>query len=314
VTRRALILAVLVLLVSAAPATAETRTGEATSPVNASIPGEADILGATASYNSDAGTMIFTLRSREEPQPGSEFVTIAALGRPKEGACSYTTGQITYPVSYIFAARKPETEFGVSAFWKTIDEFSEEPVTEAEPASNVLSGATSTLVAASSELAGLPYTCAVIAIAQYGPESPKPVAVDEISFPISGPPAPLPSPTPETKSQTTTNASSGTLSVPKRQTVKLKREKWTKVQLKISNPGSGPTGPIALKSLAPRGVVLRFGTGKLAVPALGAGETWTVSYWVRATEKAKPMSTVSLTATTEAGLAAMSDLDIRATR
>jgi hypothetical protein len=309
VTRRALLLAVLALLVFAAPAAAETRTGEGTSPVDESIPGEADILGATASYNADAGTIIFTLRSREEPQPSSEFVTVAALGRPKEGACSYTTGQITYPVSYIFAARRPSSEFGVSAFWKTIDEFSEEPVTEAEPASNVLGGTTSTLVAASSELTGLPYTCAVIAIAHYEPENPKPVAVDEISFPISGSPAP-----PDTKTQTTSKASSGALSVPQHQTVKLKREKWTKVQLKISNSGSGPIGPIALKSQAPRGVVLRFGTGKLVVPALGAGETWTVSYWVRATEKAKPMSTVSLTATTEAGLTAMSDLDIRATR
>jgi uncharacterized membrane protein len=77
--------------------------------------------------------------------------------------------------------------------------------------------------------------------------------------------------------------------------LKAKEGKWTKVNVKVTNTGDAAAGPIAIKAKAPKGVVLQPASGSLKLPALLAGQSWTVTFRVKLTSKAKKSSTIALT-------------------
>jgi hypothetical protein len=145
----ALFCALVLALAFAATAAAETRAGEATSPVNAAISGKADILAATARYDSTAGTASFTVTTREAPGEKEEQEMVGLLGRPKEGVCNVTNlAQINLPLMEIVAP-------GVSPLAPTLEppapswiELSEEmKIGGFGPATKSLNGTTTTLSA-----------------------------------------------------------------------------------------------------------------------------------------------------------------------
>jgi hypothetical protein len=302
----ALICAFVLVLAFAATAAAETLSGEGTSPVNNEIPGKADILSATATYDSTAGTVSFNVTTREAPGEREELQMVGALGRPKEGVCSINLSQITLPVMEIIlpgvSPLAPTAEPIPS--WLEINEGGK--IGGFGPATKSLNGTTSTLSAKSTELlVNKPYTCAVVAVEKPGSEKEAPKLLDELSFPLNirqaAPSPPKPSvPTP------------GALSLARSKPLKLNTGKWTNVKVKVSNTGGTAVGPISIKAKAPAGVVLKPGSGKLGLPSLLSGQTWTVTLRVKLTEKAKSKSTLLLTATAT-GLSATGSVVVKST-
>jgi hypothetical protein len=173
-------------------------------------------------------------------------------------------------------------------------------------AAKSLDGVTTTLSAKSSELlANKPYGCALVIIEKPPAENELPKALDELSFALD---VRVPTPTPP---QPLVPAPAA-LSLAKLKPLNLKTGKWRKVKIKLSNPGATAVGPIAIKAKAPAGVVLKPGSGKLGLPSLLGGQTWTVSLEVKLTEKAKSKSTLSLTATAT-GLSAHRSVVVKST-
>jgi hypothetical protein len=301
----ALICALVLALAFAATAAAETRAGEASSPVNDEISGKADILAATARYDSTAGTVSFTVTTREAPGASEELEMVGLLGRPKEGVCNVNLTQITLPAMEIIApGLSPLAPEAPPPSWIELSE--EGKIGGFGPAKKSLNGTTTTLSAKSDELlVNKPFTCAVVATAKPGSEKVPSELLDELSFPLNVLPAPPTTPTPS-------GPAPGALSLAKSKPLKLKSGKWTKVKVKLSNPGGTAVGPVAIKAKAPVGVVLKPGSGQLKLPALLGGQTWTVTLEVKLTEKAKPKSTISLTGTA-AGLTAQGSVVVKPT-
>jgi hypothetical protein len=293
--------ALLAALALAATASAEVRAGETTSPENPAISGKGDILKATASYDT-TGAITFNITTREPFGENDELNVAGVLGQPYEGNCRFseTSGlQIVPPLVEIYAiGRNPEfPEVHTPPSWIELNEGAE--TGGLGRATRTLDGTTTTLKATSSELAAKPFTCAFIAIQTPGTaptsETPgkAPVTLDEVSFLLSTVPTPPAPPAPPAPQPPTPALSIATPSP-----VTAKAGKWTKVQFKVANPGGAAVGPIAFKAKAPAGVIVRPGAPKL--PALLAGQTWTVNLQVKLTEKAKPKSTITLTGTSGA--------------
>ncbi len=296
----ALLLAVVgVLLVLAAPAAAEVRGGSASSPANPGIAGEADILSAAATYDSTAGTVTFTITTREAPGSTGVILLGAGLGVETAEGCDY-------PVVEIASLSNQASAVGL--FVEREEEF-EEGLT-AEKAQKSVLGTTTTLTFTSSRILGKPFDCAeIFTIDEEAEESEEEETLDEVDFalsPVQTPPPSNPNP-PSTSTPSTPTTTSPPAPAPKpalafgkSKTVKAKPGKWTQVKVQMSNPGTGATGPVALKVKAPKGVKLKPGSGKVNAPALQAGKSETVTFKVELTEKAKAESKLSLAATSGA--------------
>jgi hypothetical protein len=294
------VLAVLgALLVLAAPAAAEVRSGSATSPEDPSLPGEVDILSGGASYDTSTGTLTLTITTREAP--GSSGVTLVGGGMGVEGG-----GDCGYPV--VAAAAASNQPSGTGLFVESEGEFNEGVPTG--PVQKSVSGNTTTLTFTSSRRPSQPFNCAFIEVS--GPEVEEEEQYDELEFPVNvvetppptntNPPSSTPPATDDNAPATPKPAPTPTsaLTFGKSKTVKAKPGQWTKVTVQLSNPGTGSTGAVALKVKAPAGVKLKPGSGKVTAPALGAGKSETVTFKVELTEKAKAKSKLSLTATSGA--------------
>jgi hypothetical protein len=304
-------------LLFAATAAAETKVGEASRPANAAIVGEADIVAASASYDSTSGSVTFNATTAAVPTENPEFALAGALLTVPAGSCNFGPAMEAggYPVFEIIAPyEKPEPEPGEptppNAFWLSLahePESGEQP--EGGPASQVSSGATTTLSATSQVAVAQPYNCAFVAVTESG----VPKSESFLFFPLAVPPAPpvtpaTPTVTPETKTVTPPPPASALLSLAKLKPLTAKAGKWTKVKLKVTNTGGTAAGPLQVKAKAPKGVVVKPGTTKL--PALLPGQSWTVVLEVQLTPKAKTSSTISLTGTLP-GLTATSSVVIR---
>lgn len=309
-----LLVSALALLVFAAPAAAETRVGEGTSPVDQAIPGRMDILSASAAYDSTSGMVNLTVTTREAPEPesGAQLAVFAGVVT-EAGPCNTAeidATEIPAPASLIVA---PYTEpFGEAMWWETAQE---SPGSEnTGPAAKSVVGATTTLISASPKAAGKPYNCAVVSTTDLnsGNES-----VDTLFFPIAVPtpsdpitPTTTPSTTtPQAQAQPQPQPAPGALSILGSKPVAAKAGRWTKVSVKVSNSGGTAVGPISIKAKAPAGVVVR--PGALKVPALLPGQTWPLTLQVKLTASAKPKATIALTGTA-GGLGATGSVVVRA--
>lgn len=279
-----LVCAVALTLVFAASAGAETRTGETTSPVDESISGEADILAATANYDSGAGAVSFTLTTREATKDEGEYEVFAELGTPVEGTC-VTEEQDELPVVEITATYSDSQP---NASWLSFDGAGElEGYGRARLSQ---SGSTSSLTASSPELANQPYICAVVATISLETSTEPEYLMDEVAFPLHVvPPAPAPTP----PSTTTPAPKPGLLSLGASKPLTLKAGKWGKVKVTLTNSGGTAIWPVNLKAKAPVGVVVKPGSGVQSLPALLPGQSWTVGFSVELTAKAKRKSTIS---------------------
>jgi hypothetical protein len=290
-----LIAAAVALLAFAGTAAAETKIGEGTAPVNPAIPAEADLVKATASYDSTGGAVNFTVTTVAEPHPGtkadpSELGLIADLLTTSLPCTeSLLSTEAVFPLLGIFAPYRAdeEAEAGITeSLSGGSGEITLEPVTRS------VTGVTTALSVTSGLAAGRAFNCAAIAATDEG--SPTnwlffPISVPVVPVapvvttptppaPAAAPPAPAPAP--------------GALSIAKSKPLKLKAGKSRTVKIKVTNIGATATGLGSLRVKAPAGVLVKPERQKL--PALQAGETWTLSVRVQLTPKAKKSSTLSL--------------------
>jgi hypothetical protein len=289
-----LIAAAVALLAFAGTAAAETKIGEGTAPVNPAIPAEADIVKATASYDSTGGAVNFTVTTVAEPNPGTE-------ADPSE--LGLIADLLTTSLPCTESLLSTEAVFpllGISAPYRA-DEEPEAGITESlaggageitlEPVTRSVTGVTTALSVTSSLAAGRAFDCAAIAATDEG--SP----TNWLFFPISVPVVPV---TPVVTTTTPPAAAAapapapapGALSIAKSKPLKLKVGKSRTVKIKVTTTGATATGPGSLRVKAPAGVLVKPERQKL--PVLQAGETWTLAVRVQLTPKAKKSSTLSL--------------------
>jgi hypothetical protein len=320
--RRSLILiaALAATLLFAATAAAETKIGEGTSPEEPGLAGEADLLKVSGEYDSATGSATFALTTREAQESTSEakpptvqyLVGLVNLNFPctrqsfeAESKKAAEEGKqiVPFPIYEIVSSNKPMTLGPPSvpvapAFGAFITSQKEAEGGFAPgnvvAGTKVVSGTTATIGATLAIAANQPFNCAEVIAQNFGggaepdvmlfPLTTKPEP-PPVQTPNPAPPAPAPAPAP----------APGAFSIAKaKKPLKLKVGKWTTVKVKVTNTGGVATAPGSLQLKAPKGVVVKSAHQKL--PVLLPGGSWTVSYKVELTEKAKATSTLALTA------------------
>lgn len=294
------------VLGSASSASAETRIGESTSPLTVGHPiPEAKLVKSTASFDTD-GILNLAVETLEPP--------LETIGSGEPGVPNHTTLQADAfhaaaggcTVEAVFppgakGATLPPPAAGVSsryseptALGALLQEEGGAP-TFLGDAGKVVSGATTSFSISSPEIANLPLDCVVTGVSgpeiEGGPLTALSAMVFPIAVPPPAPPAPPASPVPTPSSPPA--ASSGppapptapALSITRPRPLKLALEEWKTVKVKVINTGTGDSRRGSLRARAPKGVAVR--PGRQQLPALAPGTSWTVSFRVRLTEKAK---------------------------
>jgi hypothetical protein len=287
-----LIAALAALLIFAAAASAETRTGESTSVTSegAASP-EATLTKASASYESTGGTVSFDITTAAVPQEldeegePSETEMEAELITATSG-CNLSALEhqaFSFPLFAILS------EYGepTSAEGILVESMSGglEPI---GPATKSLSGTTTTLAFTSGAIENQGFNCAVAAAMEEG-------AGNLIFFPISVPPAPPAAPTPPAPAPAPAPGPAPALSIAKAKPLKLKVGTSRTVKVKVTDTGTTATAQGSLRVKAAKGVLVKPEVQKL--PVLAPGASWTVSVRVQLTEKARQKSTLALTGT-----------------
>jgi hypothetical protein len=318
------------LLAFAGTAFAETRVGEATSPENSKISGELDILKATATYDPAAGSAAFTITTREAPEsrleegrPQAEYVAglvtanfpcnQAALEAETEKAEKEGKSVTGFPIFGVFSYDLPVPGAETGPYWEYETQQETFGAGEAPEnygsASKTISGSTETLTATTSLAVNGPFNCVEVGAEPLisGVEAEP----NFLLFPLT--PKPEPAPVQTVAAPTTQSApapvTAAVLSIVKaKKPLKLKVGKWATVKTKVTNTGGTATAPGSLHVKTTKGVVVKPGRQKL--PALLPDGSWTVSYRVKLTAKAKKSSTISLVGTA-ATLTAKSSLVLK---
>jgi hypothetical protein len=283
----ALLLAALAaLLVTAAAASAETRTGESTTPFNeASVSPEATLVKGTASFETASGAAVFTATTAAPPTGEGGLATALTTTECTSNPTSLEEADFSiFTSSPLFAV---ETLYGhpeALAITGTIKS------PQYIAASKTVSGATTTISVTSSTLAEAGFRCAVI------------VADDEahaasvMAFPIKAPPPPpVPAPALAPAPAPAPLPAPAVLSVAKPKPLKVKAKTWKTVHVKVSNTGATATTQGSLRVKAAKGVLVKPEVQKL--PVLTPGATFTLSVRVRLGQMAKPTSTLPVTVT-----------------
>jgi hypothetical protein len=303
----AILIAAILALALAASASAEVRVGEASSPADAAIPAEADIVHATASYDSATGAMGFTVTTVKAPQAEDEE------GEPSEiemyvGFVTATDGcdeqallneEFTVPGVQVSA---PYSEPD-NARIEILTSASQPPV-DGGPATRTVTGTTIAISGQLATLADQTFNCAVVMTYSSGFEP------SYLIFPIAVPPPPAPPA--ETTTTTPVQAAASTppapsapapapaaLSIARSKPLKLKQGKWATVKVELVNTGGTSSVPGSLRIKAPKGVTVKPETQRL--PLLTPGGSWTITARVQVTAKAKTKTKSALALTATAG-------------
>jgi hypothetical protein len=310
-----LIAAAVALLAFAGTAAAETKIGEGTSPEQTTLAGEADLLKATASFDVATGTASFEITTRaaqestpEAERPEIQYVgtlisahtacTREALEAEGEKALKEEKEAPFFPAVEVFSFNRQLTAeetppgvplaqaYGVLA---TSDEAIAAP-TNFIPGTKSLSGTTATVGVTIPAVAGSgTFNCAEVAAENFEEAG----ETDLILFPLTTKPEPPPAVTPAPPAHAQPAPPVAALSIAKaKKPLKLKVGKWATVKVKVTNTGGAASSPGSLQLKATKGVIVKRGKQKL--PILAPGGSWTVSYKVKLTAKAKKTSTLSL--------------------
>jgi hypothetical protein len=303
-----LIAALAALLVFAAGASAETRTGETVTavPLFGVTSPEATLVKASASYETASGTVGFNFTTAAEPQAEKKAklltpVADIALISGTSGCSLAALQQKQYssPVLAIESHYGEPTVAGaaVPASFESLPLFS-------IPVAKTVSGTTTTLGLALPEIANQGFNCALV-------ETQEEAGGSLMVFPIAAPPA---SPTPPAPTPAAppapAPASPPVLAIAKSKPLKLKVGKSKTIRVKVSNTGATATAPGSLRVKAPAGVIVK--PERQQVPILAPGGSFTLSVRVELTAKAKPKSTVALTGTAS-GLTAKGSVVVKRT-
>jgi hypothetical protein len=310
----ALILALALAL--AGTAAAETRAGESSSPTasGSRVDPESQIVKATGSYDTSTGATSFAITTQAPPQSKIEgdynpsTIEIELFTAPS--GCTIAaleSSPVAAPVVGIDAKYGDGVGFALYVENESVDPGSESLLLG--PTEKVVDGATTTLSIASARIANQGFNCATVGVLAIPTEKEKEEEKKEkeeektgrvfgsASFVIVAlnalptPPAPVvnnPPPPPAPPA--------AALSIAKaKKPLKLKVGKWKTVKVNVANTGGTATAPGLLQLKATKGVIVKGGKQKL--PVLVPGGTWTVSYEVKLTAKAKKTSTLSLAGT-----------------
>jgi hypothetical protein len=308
------LLAAALSLALAASAAAEVRVGEAEGPADPTVPAEADIVHASAAYDSATGAMSFDLTTVAEPKAKN------AKGEPSEAqmvvglftataACSLEAllnKEVAYPVVQILAPyAEPENTKIQTA------EGPNPPFTESGPATRTVANTKTAISGTVAALANRGFNCAAAVVLPSGQEEPV-----YLVFPIAAPlpPAP-PAETPKEPEPPKTAPTSpppapapASLSIARSKTLRAKAGKWTRVRITVTNTGGTSSTPGSLRVKGTRGVTVKPETQRL--PLLTPGGSWTVTARVQLTKAARARSTLALTATA-GGLTAQGSLVLK---
>jgi hypothetical protein len=307
-----LLVAFVAMLLFAATAAAEIKIGEGTSPENTAIAGEADLLKGTAEFDLTTGKVTFGITTRaaqestpEEKRPSIQYTTalvtldIPCTKEAVEAAIEEGKELSPFPIFEAISSNLPFTSpppgqpparaYGrVFHSQKELSEFNGEGFVAG---SRTVNGTTTTVSVTAPEAVNGPFTCAQIAAGS-----------EMILFPLTTKPEPPPAPpvvtTPTPPAPVPAGPAPGVLSLGKAKPLSLKAGKWATVKLKVTNTGGTAAGQGSLSLKAPKGVVVKPGRQKL--PSLLPGDSWTVSFRVKLTAKAKPKSTIGFTASSGA--------------
>ena len=289
------------ILVLPASAAAEGRVGESAEPLVEEHPAAgATLVKASASYESTVGTVVFRLTFVAEPQEGSE-AAVEAMLYSAPGGCSIfsppeTTGEEFLRIGDEY--REPtSTDFGEEGVLGEIQELG--------PAVKSVSGTTVTYSFSSSKLAGRGFNCADILTGDNGGRSLLIFPLKTAVPPPPSPPEPPGGSTTPSESQPPGSSSSApapsssapspaALSIGKLNPVALKAGGSRSVTVKITNTGGTATSRGPLRVKAPKGVLVK--PAKQPLPVLTPHGSCTVTLRLQPTKKAKPKSTLSLTA------------------
>ncbi|HEY0279976.1 MAG TPA: hypothetical protein VGC32_17055 [Solirubrobacterales bacterium] len=290
-------LAALVLLVLAPSAGAQTLVGEGGSPANGLLTTETDLVSTSAAYDSTAGSIAVTATVAGPLEPTLEDSLVASLGRPVGGSCKAAPKGVAVPAAEVVVSYADSLP---PAFWLYQEEDEEGSKVPFGEAARSLTGDQIGATASSPYFVDQPFSCAVIATE--GVKGSASAILDEISFPLGlpAPAAPVVPTAPTSASGTgapMTAPAPGVLAIARPKTLTAKVDRRKKEKITLTNSGGTTIAPVTVKAKAPAGVVLGPASGKLALPALAPGESWTVSLWVTVTAKARPRSTVALTGT-----------------
>ncbi|HJZ35908.1 MAG TPA: NEW3 domain-containing protein [Solirubrobacterales bacterium] len=288
------------LLVFAAAASAETRTGESSTALILGSPTpEITLVNASASYETGTGSTVFKMTTAGAPDPAGEGMVLAAL----------TTSQTCT------ASADPQALFtallgGPPPLFLVVNEYSS-PVALGIAGSltapqqllvtkSVL-GTTTTLSVTSAAVANAGFNCAIVAAnieEEVGEEEVGSGIGTFMAFPISAPPAVPPAaavtPAPTAAPAPAPVPAPPVLSIGKLKPVTLKAGKSKSIKIKVTNTGVTGTGAGSLRVKPPKGVIVK--PERQQLPVLAPGKSWTVTVRVQLTAKAKKQSKLSLTA------------------
>jgi hypothetical protein len=301
------IVALAAILLFAATAAAETRTGEASSPASAFYTPEGDILNATASYDTTGGSAVFNVTTAGPAQakiggkPSKLFLQTLLFAA--NSGCNFealVSGGIPFPLLAITDKYALETaEGGLGGPGGGLGESGATAV----PVVRSVAGTTTNLSVTSSALANQGFNCVLASVSREPAMGEKELEEERkeqeagtlpsgnfVIFPISAPLAPPAAPAPPASAPPAAPAAA--LSIAKSKPLKLKVGKWTTVKVKVTNTGGTSSSPGSLRLKAAKGVNLK--RAKQQLPILAPGASWTVFYEVELTAKAKKSSTLSL--------------------
>lgn len=310
------------LMALAATASAQTRAGETTtvSTVQSPTPG-ATILKATASYET-SGSATFNITTAGLPDPESEgeiwaaLTTTSSCASATEAFKSLEEGLIgSAPAPVVITSKL--TVAGAQGVKGSL--FAVERVNAAKS----VAGTTVTLTATGSNLANEEFNCAYIAASDgEGLSVPEGEALGTtfVGIPLVA----QAEPPPPASSGDGSSSGSGSvsqapppaaappappaLSIGKLKPLALKAGKWQSVKVTVTNTGAGASAAGSLRLKGPKGVVAR--PERQQLPALAPGRSFTLTFRVELTAKAKKRSTVALTATAS-GLSAPGSLLVK---
>jgi hypothetical protein len=324
---RARLLAPLTLLVAlaltlafAGTAAAETKIGEATSPEQAGLAGEGDLLKGSVEYDVATGKLSASFTTTTAPEstvlenrPVVEYIVglfdanfpCTVEGAEAQQKKQKEEGEEPQPPFPLYEAmtyngQLPERPgYPVGQAWAFLQtrprNFAEAPE-NIVAASKSIGADTLTLGATNPIAANHSFNCV-----EMGANSISDSQVKALFFPLTTKPEPPPSP-PATQTPTTTQQPSppapapAAISIAKaKKPLKLKRGKWTTVKVTVTNTGGTATTPGSLQLKAAKGVLVKVKSQKL--PSILPGESWPVTYKVKLTAKAKKNSTLSLVGT-----------------
>lgn len=294
----ALLLAALAaLLVFAATASAEMRTGESSTVIREGSPaGESTLVKAAASYESTSGSVVFNITTATAPQPESEGVILAGLT---------TSSNCTTPTSaQSIIERLVLSPPPLLAIQDTFSEPAPIAITGSLsaptmlPATRTVSGTTTTLSVIAGGIANAGFNCAIVGASgtegEAEPGGEEVVGATFMSFPISAPPAPPAAVVTAPPAPVVAPPAPPVLSIGKLKPVSLKTGKWRSVRVKVTNTGATGTGSGSLRVKAAKGVLVK--PERQQLPVLAPGASWTVTVRVQLTAKAKPKSSLKFTA------------------